>query len=202
MIPIFLSGIFIILAMLSISFITQAYAQITLENSDFEMIDSNLNVTTPITIESFLLEGDGFTTRFLASDDLRKYSFDNASSVYDVHWDLINSTKAQFNITDNIANARGNVSGSELGDVQLDDVSVTWVFNILNIVDIDTSNKIEYFFPSPIVQIFNAIVLSLNSPDINRLGGVFTVICPANSTLTGLLTNGTFVCTNMSVFFP
>ena len=187
---------------LSLFLIPQAYAQIVIQNSDFEMIDSNLNVTDPITIESFLLEGNGFTTRPTSSEPLRKDSFDNASSVYNVHWDLINSTKAQFNITDSVANARGNVSGTELGAVQLDDVSVTWVFNILNIVDIDTSNKIEYFFPSPIVQIFNAIVLSLNSPDINRLGGVFTVICPANSTLTGLLTNGTFVCTNMSVFFP
>ena len=77
---------------LSLFLIPQAYATITIQNSDFSMIDSNLNVTTPITIDSFVLEGDGFTTRALSSDELRKYTFDNATSVYNVHWDLLNST--------------------------------------------------------------------------------------------------------------
>ncbi len=49
---------------------------------------------------------------------------------------------------------------------------------------------------------FNAIILSLNSPLLDRLGGVFALTCPANHTLTGLLTNGTLICTNMDDFFP
>ncbi len=183
--------------------IPNVHAQIIIQNSDFEMIDSNLNVTTPITIESFLLEGDGFTTRPLSSEPLRKYSFDNASSVYDVHWDLINTTKAQFTITDIVTDARGNVTGTELGDVQLDDISVLWTYDVLNIVDIDTADKVEYFFPTPaIIEIFNAIILSLNSPTDNRLGGVFSLVCPSNHTLTGLFSNGTFICTDLSDFFP
>lgn len=56
--------------------------------------------------------------------------------------------------------------------------------------------------PAPVALNYNAIVLSLNSPTLSRLGGAFAITCPANSTLTGLLTNGTFVCTDMSVFFP
>jgi len=54
----------------------------------------------------------------------------------------------------------------------------------------------------PTGLIFNAIILSINSPEFDRLGGVFAVVCPTNSTLTGLLLNGTFVCTDMSAFFP
>jgi len=50
--------------------------------------------------------------------------------------------------------------------------------------------------------VFNTIVITLNSPLSDRLGGSFSLICPSNSTFTGLLPNGTFVCTDMSVFFP
>ncbi len=48
----------------------------------------------------------------------------------------------------------------------------------------------------------NAIILALNSPLNDRLGGVFSIVCPANHTLTGLFTNGTFICTDLADFFP
>ncbi len=54
----------------------------------------------------------------------------------------------------------------------------------------------------PPPSIFNAIVLSLNSPEVDRLGGVYAVICPAETVLTGLLTNGTFVCTPIADVLP
>lgn len=184
--------------------IPNAYASVTLNNTNIEMIDSNLNITQAITMESLIIEGDGITTRFTTSDDLRKYSFDRTASsvVYDVEWQIISSDKAQFNVTSIVADARGNVTGTILDDVELDDVSVAWTFDVINIISIDAANKVEYFFSVTVTPTFNTITLSLNSPLLDRLGGVFAVSCPANSTLTGLLTNGTFVCTLMSDFFP
>jgi len=179
--------------------IPPAFGTVTIQNSNFEFTDFNLNVTSPISVSSFLKEPGSFTTN--NGELLREYSFDNASSVYNVHWDSIDATKAQFNITDAITDARGNVSNIILFDVELDDVSVPWTFTTLNIVDIDTADKVEYIFTGAPTT-FNAIVITLNSPEADRLGGVFSIICPSNSTLTGVLTNGTFVCTDMSVFFP
>jgi len=49
---------------------------------------------------------------------------------------------------------------------------------------------------------FNALVLRVNPAQNVTLGGVFALFCPTNSTLTGLFTNGTFICTPMSDFFP
>lgn len=181
-----------------------AYGTITINNADFEFNDFALNVTTPITVESFIHEPDGFTTRATASDDLRKYTFDN-STFFNVRWIEQTSSYANFTITDIRTDVRGNVTGSLLDLVEIDQVSVSWQFTTLNIVDIDNGVLVEYFFSidAPTVSpSFNAIVLSLNSPTFNRLGGVFAVICPMNSTLTGLLTNGTFICTPMSDFFP
>ena len=61
----------------------------------------------------------------------------------------------------------------------------------------DTQSQV---IPTPTV--FNAILLYLNSPESDRLGGVFAITCPTNSTLTGLLTNGTFICTPIGDILP
>ncbi len=49
---------------------------------------------------------------------------------------------------------------------------------------------------------FNALVLRVNAAQNSTLGGSFSLLCPTNSTLTGLFENGTFRCTPMSDFFP
>ncbi len=49
---------------------------------------------------------------------------------------------------------------------------------------------------------FNAMMITLNPTQNTTLGGVFAILCPTNSTLTGVFTNGTFRCTPMSDFFP
>ena len=180
-----------------------AFADITFNNTNFEFDFFSLNITSAITIDSWLQEDDGFTTN--AGEDLRKYTFNrNASAaVYNIHWDLINSTMIQFNVTDAVFDAAGNATGTEFDHIELNGISVPWTYTTLNIIEISSASNVEYFFPipSPILT-FNAIVLSVNSPLADRLGGVFSLICPSNSTLTGLLTNGTFVCSPMSDFFP
>jgi len=54
----------------------------------------------------------------------------------------------------------------------------------------------------PIDAVFNALVITLNPAQNTTLGGSFAILCPSNSTLTGLFINGTFRCTPMSDFFP
>ncbi len=61
----------------------------------------------------------------------------------------------------------------------------------------DTLGTIE-----PIDAVFNALVITLNPAQNTTLGGSFAILCPSNSTLTGLFINGTFRCTPMSEFFP
>lgn len=53
-----------------------------------------------------------------------------------------------------------------------------------------------------VAQQLNAIILRLNSPLTDRLGGVFAITCPSNHTMTGIFTNGTAICTDLSDFFP
>ncbi len=47
--------------------------------------------------------------------------------------------------------------------------------------------------------VFNAILLKLAAPNTTRLGGAFAITCPSNLTLTGLLENGTFVCSTITI---
>ena len=143
--------------------VPSAYATVTISNSNFEMVYSNLNVTTPITVDSFAITGDGFTTRYTTTDDLHQYQFDRTTTdtVYNIHWDSISSIKAQFNITDAIIDARGNVTGVILADVELDDITTAWSYVGKNIITINAADKVEYFFiagPSS----NNAIIISVN----------------------------------------
>ena len=180
----------------------EVFATVTLNNTNIEMIHSNINITTAITMESLLIEGDGFTTRPNSDYELRKYTHDRTASsiVYNLEWQSLDTIKAQFNVTSIVTDARGNVTGTILDHIDLDDVTVAFVFDgTKNIVIIGSSNQVEYFFPP---RIFNTITLALNSPTFERLGGVFAITCPANFTLTGLFTNGTFLCTSMNTFFP
>lgn len=185
-----------------VSLLPNAYSTLTIQNTDIAMADSNINVTSSITMESLVIDGDGITTRFTGSDESREYQFDRTatSTTYNIRWDSISSDKIQFTVLDVVTDSRGNGTGTKFADVELDDVSVAWTYSAKNIVSIGASDKVEYFFSA--VPMPNAIVLSLNSPALDRLGGVFAITCPANSTLTGLLTNGTFVCTDMADFFP
>lgn len=185
--------------LLGLSFIP-VYADVTFQNVDFAFDDFNLNVTTPVTVDEFHITGLNFNTT--SGESFRLYSFDNSTHP-DVRWIDQTSTYANFTITDVVSNLRGNVSGTELGSVELDQVSISWTYATINIVDIDNAVLVEYFFPAVIPQTsFNAIILSLNSPEFDRLGGVFAITCPANHTLTGLLTNGTLICTSLDDFFP
>jgi len=182
-----------------------AYAEITINNGQFSFQDFDLYVTTPVVIDSFVQNGTGFTTNH--GEDLRYYQFgNNTGGPFNIRWIEHTDTYANFTITSlGTSNVVGNVTGTELDHVEIDQVDTPFSYTTLNFVDIDTGVLVEYFFPAPIIELpppFNAIVLSLNSPTETRLGGVFAVICPTNSTLTGLLTNGTFVCTPMSDFFP
>jgi len=164
--------------------------------------DFDLYVTTPVVIDSFVQNGTGFTTNH--GEDLRYYQFgNNTGGPFNIRWIEHTDTYANFTITDVVSNVRGNVSGTELGSVEIDQVGVAWTYTTLNIVDIDNGALVEYFFPAVIpTPQFNAIVLAINAAQNGTLGGAYAIICPVNSTLTGLLTNGTFVCTDMSVFFP
>jgi hypothetical protein len=195
-----LSQNYFFIIILSSVFIIPAYATITLQNSNFEFDDFNLNVTDPVTIDVFTKSPSGFTTN--AGEDLRFFSFDNSTHP-NVRWIEHTDTYANFTITDVVSNLRGNVTGSELGSIEIDQVSVTWTYTTLNIADIDNGLLVEYFFPAVTpTPTFNTIILRVNPAQNNTLGGAYAVLCPTNSTLTGLLTNGTFVCTDMSVFFP
>ena len=155
--------IYLVLVLFLFILIPSAYATVTISNSNFEMTYSNLNVTTPITVDSFAITGDGFTTRYTTADDLHQYQFDRTGTndVYNIHWDSISSIKAQFNITDAIIDARGNVTGVILADVELDDITTAWSYVGKNIIDIGAADKVEYFFiagPSG----NNAIIISVN----------------------------------------
>ena len=144
--------------------IPNAYATVTISNSNFEMIDSNLNVTTPITVDSFAFTGSGFTTRYTSGDDLHQYQFDRdlTNNLYDIHWDSISSIKAQYTITDVVADARGNVTGVILADVELDDITTAWSYIGKNIIDINNALKVEYFFIGGNATTNNAIIISVN----------------------------------------
>lgn len=148
-----------------------AFATVTISNSNFEFQYHNLNVTTPVTVDSFEMAPIGFTTRYTSTDDLHQYQFDRTTTdtIYDVHWDSISSIKAQYTITDVIADARHNVTGVILADVELDDVPTAWSYVGKNIIDVGAALKIEDFFiAAPTTD--NAIIISVNkSPFIFRI---------------------------------
>lgn len=154
--------LFIVLLSLSLTF-TSAYGSITLQNTNISLDNYNLNITTPITVHEIQIYGDGIVTRSTIEDELRKYNFDKTDSidVYNVHWDSIDSSKTQFNITQVQSNNRGLVSGSLLDDIELNDVSVNWSYFAQNLVYVGNDNKVEYFF-TPYPNTFNSIILSVN----------------------------------------
>ncbi len=86
-------------------------------------------------------------------------------------------------------------------EIALDEAGITaasdtvFVSDQIVLEDQMTSNVIPTSF-------FNAIILSLNSPLTDRLGGVFAITCPSNHTMTGIFINGTAICTDLSDFFP
>ncbi len=87
-------------------------------------------------------------------------------------------------------------------EIVLEDVNINAGTNAIFVTDeIALEDTASRSTTTPITT-FNAIILSLNSPLLDRLGGVFALTCPFNHTLTGLLTNGTLICTDMDVFFP
>lgn len=176
------------------------YATVTISNSNIEMTDSNLNITSAVTMESLKIEEDGITAKPVGADMLRKYTFYNSTSPYNVQWVLINSTEAMFNVTSAITDAEGNVTGTMLGDVKLDGTSVSWTYTTLNTVDIGSADVVEYIFPVEVV--FNTIILSLNTPIEDRLGGVYSASCDIanNFTMIGVSTAGTPVCAQLSDF--
>jgi len=126
----------------------------------------------------------------------------------------------ELGLEDTLATAAGFgiiIQGSDIGLDDFINVSKGNTVNLIDELGMEDSFEFQlgviYFTDSlgldedfsnttPTGLVFNAIVLSINSPEFDRLGGVFAVICPTNSTLTGLLLNGTFVCTDMSAFFP
>ena len=142
---IYLTGLFFLLLLVPI---TQVYAD-TYDDIDLVMDDSTVEINNPLTAYQLTVEPDGFSTRKLVGDELRKYTFDRTffPSSYNIDWLDLKSENVTYNVLSAVVDARLLVTGTELSEVDIDGICTNFTFGGgLNTISVLTGNLIEVLF--------------------------------------------------------
>lgn len=128
--------------------ITQVYAD-TYDDVDLIMDDSTIEINNPLTAYQLTVEPDGFSTRFVVGDELRKYNFDRnpAGASYNIDWLALSSTEIDFDVITGVADSRLVGSGTEFSEVDIDGACTEFTFGGgLNTIDVLAGDLIEILF--------------------------------------------------------
>lgn len=132
-------------------FPSQSFAQVMMNGTIIGLGNSQVQVTSPLTVDSLALNSAGFTTRATSNDELRTYSFDrmNNATLYTVYWTGISPTEIDFSIPTLVNDARTNTTGSQLNIVTLNGQATGFSFlNNLNTIILKSITYVkEYFGP-------------------------------------------------------
>ncbi len=128
--------------------IPSAFAVITINGTTITTDNAVYDVDTPLTVESLLVETDGFTTRFSTSDSLLKYDF-NSTTITPllVDWDAVSSTQIDFLVTSVVTDTLVDVGGVEIGRAEVDSGIVVHTFaSSLSEFTVGVGDLVEIFF--------------------------------------------------------
>lgn len=142
---------FFLASLFAINVIQPVYAEITFDNVNFTYGVNNIMVPNgqPITVNSLSLSSSGLALS-RDGEDQRIYNMSRTGGGASLfHLTQYETAQIDFEPQNSIADARGNVSGTELGDIKFDGDSQTWTFaSSENIFTASATALIELIFSS------------------------------------------------------
>jgi len=140
----------IVLLLVSFSFVSYVFADITLEGITVNLDKVTWNFPNSITLSNIFVQDNGVTLKLDDTSEERKYNFFRSGSLvpYDISLVGFTSEKIDFTVDSlGLTDAVLNVSGTEIDGVTLDNVVSGFTYDgVVNTVNINSATLVSIYF--------------------------------------------------------
>jgi len=140
----------IVLLLVSFSFVSYVFADITLEGITVNLDKVTWNFPNSITLSNIFVQDNGVTLKLDDTSEERKYNFFRSGSLTSYDISLVGFTSEKIDFTVNslgLTDAVLNVSGTEIDGVTLDNVVSGFTYDgAVNTVNINSATLVSIYF--------------------------------------------------------
>jgi hypothetical protein len=140
---------FLIVVFFSISFVSYAFADITVEGINVNLDTVTWNFPNSITVSNIFVQDNGMILKLDDISEERSYNFfrSGSSSVYDISIVGFTSEKIDFTVDSSVTDAVLTISGTEIDGVTLNGAVSSHTYDgIVNTVTINSATFVSIYF--------------------------------------------------------
>jgi hypothetical protein len=139
----------IVILLFSFSFVSYAFADITVEGINVNLDTVTWNFPNSITLSNIFVQDNGVTLKLDNTSEERKYNFFRSSSPtpYDISLVSFTSEKIDFTVDSLVTDAVLNVSGTEIDGVTLNGAVSSFTYDgIVNTITVNSATLVSIYF--------------------------------------------------------